>query len=118
MNQKFISNLKLNQKFTLYDDAIIFVVVVLESFNLNFWIHYDRIVPVLTPNFVKSDECLEMFNMAICCTRRKGKDFLVPLYFETIQIIPVSISLVQFLDCRLEVILISRYLQMYTVDSW
>uniref|UniRef100_K1PKC1 Collagen alpha-6(VI) chain n=1 Tax=Magallana gigas TaxID=29159 RepID=K1PKC1_MAGGI len=59
-----------------------------------------RIVPVLTPNFVKSDECLEMFNMAICCTRRKGKDFLVPLYFETIQIIPVSISLVQFLDCR------------------
>lgn len=59
-----------------------------------------RTVPVLTPNFIKSDECLEMFNMAICCTRRKGKDFLVPLYFETIQIIPVSISLVQFLDCR------------------
>lgn len=59
---------------------------------------------MLTPNFVKSDECLEMFNMAICCTRRKGKDFLVPLYFETIQIIPVSISLVQFLDCRSGVI--------------
>lgn len=59
-----------------------------------------RIVPVLTPNYVKSDECLEMFNMAICCTRRKGKDLLVPLYFETIQIIPVSVSLVQFLDCR------------------
>ncbi|XP_061166247.1 uncharacterized protein LOC133175136 [Saccostrea echinata] len=59
-----------------------------------------RIVPVLTSNFVQSGECLEMFNMAICCTRRRGKDFLVPLYFETIQIIPVSISLVQFLDCR------------------
>ncbi|XP_061168895.1 uncharacterized protein LOC133178163 [Saccostrea echinata] len=59
-----------------------------------------RIVPVLTCSFVQSGECLEMFNMAICCTRRRGKDFLVPLYFETIQIIPVSISLVQFLDCR------------------
>ncbi|XP_062596636.1 uncharacterized protein LOC134258086, partial [Saccostrea cucullata] len=59
-----------------------------------------RIVPVLTCNFIQSGECLEMFNMAICCTRHRGKDFLVPLYFETIQIIPVSISLVQFLDCR------------------
>lgn len=116
MNQKFISNLKLNYIIIIWWRN--HLNVVLESFNLNFWIHYDRIVPVLTLNFVKSDECLEMFNMAICCTRRKGKDFLVPLYFETIQIIPVSISLVQFLDCRLEVILISRYLQMYTVDSW
>ncbi|XP_022335076.2 uncharacterized protein LOC111131714 [Crassostrea virginica] len=59
-----------------------------------------RVVPLLTPNFVNSDECLEMFNMAICCTRLRGQDFLVPLYFETIQIMPVSVSLVQFLDCR------------------
>lgn len=59
-----------------------------------------RIVALLTPNFLEDKECLEQFNMAMCCNRRQKKEILYPFYIKTVEALPSYMSLVQYIECR------------------
>ncbi|XP_060564379.1 uncharacterized protein LOC132723632 [Ruditapes philippinarum] len=59
-----------------------------------------RIVAILSPAFLESTECLEQYNMAMCCNRLLGADVLAPLYVDTIKSLPSYMGLVQWIDCR------------------
>ncbi|OWF43843.1 uncharacterized protein LOC110459200 [Mizuhopecten yessoensis] len=59
-----------------------------------------KIIVVLTPLFVNSSECLEQFNMAMCCNRLRKGNILQPFYVLTVESMPVYITLVQYQDCR------------------
>ncbi|XP_053381055.1 uncharacterized protein LOC123529545 [Mercenaria mercenaria] len=59
-----------------------------------------RVVAILSPAFMESSECLEQYNMAMCCNRLLGIDVLAPLYVDTINSLPSYMGLVQWIDCR------------------
>ncbi|XP_069116423.1 uncharacterized protein [Argopecten irradians] len=59
-----------------------------------------KIIVLLTPTFVTSPECLEQFNMAMCCNRLRKGNILQPFYLLTVESMPVYITLVQYQDCR------------------
>ncbi|XP_033734725.1 uncharacterized protein LOC117323550 [Pecten maximus] len=60
-----------------------------------------KIIVLLTPMFVSSPECLEQFNMAMCCNRLRKGNILQPFYILTVESMPVYITLVQYQDCRI-----------------
>ena len=59
-----------------------------------------RIITLITPCFLSDDSCLEQYNIALCCTRNMKRDYLAPLYVETIDPMPTYMSLIQYIDCR------------------
>ncbi|KAK3093652.1 hypothetical protein FSP39_018503 [Pinctada imbricata] len=59
-----------------------------------------RIVAVLTQAYADNAECLEMFNMAICCNRKVKKRMLYPLYLNSVKAMPLYMTVVQYFDCR------------------
>ncbi|XP_041353478.1 uncharacterized protein LOC121371556 isoform X2 [Gigantopelta aegis] len=59
-----------------------------------------RIIIVLTAGYVESAECLEQFNMALCCNRQQDKDIVFPFYLQTVSSLPAYMQLVQYVDCR------------------
>ncbi|XP_064602108.1 uncharacterized protein LOC135468030 isoform X2 [Liolophura sinensis] len=59
-----------------------------------------RIVALLTPAYLESPNCLEQFNIALCCTRLQSLILLTPLYLENVSSMPVYMQLVQYIDCR------------------
>ncbi|XP_022091442.1 uncharacterized protein LOC110979711 [Acanthaster planci] len=58
-----------------------------------------RVVPILSPSFLASKACVDLYNMALCCNRRAQRDLLAPLYIESIQDMPTYMGLVQYIDC-------------------
>ncbi|XP_074653425.1 uncharacterized protein LOC141907613 isoform X2 [Tubulanus polymorphus] len=58
-----------------------------------------RVMPVLTPNYLSSAECVEEYNIAMCCSRAMHRDLLAPLYVQQIDHIPVYMQQIQYLDC-------------------
>ncbi|XP_022091443.1 uncharacterized protein LOC110979712 [Acanthaster planci] len=58
-----------------------------------------RVVPILSPSFLESKACVDLYNMALCCNRRAQRDLLAPLYIESIQDMPTYMGLVQYIDC-------------------
>ncbi|KAH3853277.1 uncharacterized protein LOC127875226 [Dreissena polymorpha] len=59
-----------------------------------------RVVALLTPQFMSSPQCLDQYNMAMCCNRLFSTEVLAPLYMETIENLPSYMGLVQWIDCR------------------
>eukprot|EP00795_Rhopilema_esculentum_P000775 gene776-10504_t len=59
-----------------------------------------RIITVLNPNFLTDEACLEQYNIALCCSRNMKRDYLAPLYVETVDKMPTYMSLIQYIDCR------------------
>ena len=55
---------------------------------------------MLTPAFLESSECLEQYNMAMCCNRLVGMEVLAPFYIQTVSSLPTYMGLVQWVDCR------------------
>ncbi|XP_052768889.1 uncharacterized protein LOC128209084 [Mya arenaria] len=60
-----------------------------------------KIVTVLTPNFMESSECLDQYNMAMCCNQLFSANVLSPFYVDTIKTLPSYMGLVQWIDCRI-----------------
>ncbi|ESO87656.1 hypothetical protein LOTGIDRAFT_234910 [Lottia gigantea] len=60
-----------------------------------------RIIVILSPAYIANEECLEQFNMAMCCNRYKKKQVLAPFYIETIPSFPSYMLLVQYVECRI-----------------
>ncbi|XP_038064142.1 uncharacterized protein LOC119734685 [Patiria miniata] len=58
-----------------------------------------RVVPILSPAFLESKACVDLYNMALCCNRRAQRDLLAPLYIEKIEDMPTYMGLVQYIDC-------------------
>ncbi|XP_059171978.1 uncharacterized protein LOC131953016 [Physella acuta] len=59
-----------------------------------------KIIVILTPAYIASKECLEQFNIALCCNRLRKEELVLPFYMQTISSIPSYMSIVQYLDCR------------------
>ncbi|XP_074651161.1 uncharacterized protein LOC141905942 [Tubulanus polymorphus] len=61
-----------------------------------------RVLPVLTQNYLTSLECVEEYNIALCCNRVSSRDILAPFLLKTIPQLPVYMQLIQYLDCRID----------------
>ncbi|RUS78149.1 hypothetical protein EGW08_014097, partial [Elysia chlorotica] len=59
-----------------------------------------RIVVVLTPAYVEDADCVEQFNLALCCNRLKKAEVVMPFLFELVPNIPSYMSLVQYTMCK------------------
>ncbi|XP_046575713.1 uncharacterized protein LOC124283733 [Haliotis rubra] len=59
-----------------------------------------RIVTILTPAYVESQECLEQFNIALCVDRLSAHHQIYPMYVETVACLPTYMQLVQYVECR------------------
>ncbi|XP_046575598.1 uncharacterized protein LOC124283650 [Haliotis rubra] len=59
-----------------------------------------RIITILTPAYVESQECLEQFNIALCVNRLSIHHQICPMYVETVSSIPSYLQLVQYVECR------------------
>jgi hypothetical protein len=59
-----------------------------------------RIVAVLTPHYLESAECLEQFNMALCCNRLMEAEVLAPFYLQTVEAFPSYMLVIQYTECR------------------
>ncbi|XP_072167951.1 uncharacterized protein [Diadema setosum] len=58
-----------------------------------------RVITVLSPNYLESPDCLEQYNIALCCNRQAQRDILAPFFVETVTL-PTYMGLVQYADCR------------------
>ncbi|XP_041473614.1 uncharacterized protein LOC121422541 [Lytechinus variegatus] len=58
-----------------------------------------RVITVLSPNYLGSPDCLEQYNIALCCNRQSYRDILAPFYIATVTL-PTYMGLVQYSDCR------------------
>eukprot|EP00795_Rhopilema_esculentum_P000773 gene772-10502_t len=58
-----------------------------------------RVIALLTRNYVTDSNCLEQYNIALCCTRSMERDYLAPFYVDTIDNLPTYMSLIQYIDC-------------------
>ncbi|GFN81164.1 collagen alpha-6(vi) chain [Plakobranchus ocellatus] len=59
-----------------------------------------RILVILTPDYVNDPDCVEQFNLALCCNRLKKEEVVMPFLFETVPNIPSYMSLVQYTMCK------------------
>ncbi|KAK3591628.1 hypothetical protein CHS0354_013812 [Potamilus streckersoni] len=59
-----------------------------------------RVIAVFTPSFMENPECLELYNMAICCNRVKKSAILAPFYIISVPNLPNYLTQVQWVDCR------------------
>ena len=59
-----------------------------------------RIVAVLTPKYLDNTECLEQFNLALCCNRLTKAEVLAPFYLQTVDAFPSYMTLIQYTECR------------------
>ncbi|XP_067680129.1 uncharacterized protein [Haliotis asinina] len=59
-----------------------------------------RIITILTPAYVESQECLEQFNIALCVDRLSAHHQIYPMYVETVACLPAYMQLVQYVECR------------------
>ncbi|KAL8619588.1 hypothetical protein ACOMHN_019644 [Nucella lapillus] len=59
-----------------------------------------KIIAILTPNYVEKPECLEEFNLALCCNRLTGAEVLAPFYLRTVDNFPAYMTLIQYTECR------------------
>ena len=59
-----------------------------------------RIIAVLTPNYLDKPECLEQFNLALCCNRLTKAEVLAPFYMQTVDVFPSYMTLIQYTECR------------------
>lgn len=74
-----------------------------------------RIITLITPSFIADESCVEQYNIALCCTRNMKRDYLAPVYVESIDTMPTYMSLIQYIDCRYVPLPISnRTLYLYT----
>ncbi|XP_076442860.1 uncharacterized protein LOC143281529 [Babylonia areolata] len=66
----------------------------------NVMVNSRRIIAVLTPSYTESVECLDQFNLALCCNRLCGEEALVPFYLQTVPSFPSYMTLIQYTECR------------------
>ncbi|XP_048258837.1 uncharacterized protein LOC124119725 isoform X3 [Haliotis rufescens] len=59
-----------------------------------------RIITILSPAYVESQECLEQFNIALCVDRLSAHHQIYPMYVETVACLPSYMQLVQYVECR------------------
>ncbi|KAK3763175.1 hypothetical protein RRG08_035857 [Elysia crispata] len=59
-----------------------------------------RILVILTPEYVEDPDCVEQFNLALCCNRLKKEEVVMPFLFELVPNIPSYMSLVQYTMCK------------------
>ncbi|VDH98627.1 Hypothetical predicted protein [Mytilus galloprovincialis] len=59
-----------------------------------------KVIAILTPSFVNSKDCLDQFNMAMCCNRLKNSQVLFPFLLSSVESMPVYMQIVQYFDCR------------------
>lgn len=62
-----------------------------------------KIVSFFSPQFLSNPNCVDHHNLAICASRKWNKNFLAPVYLETIPYVPVYLTLIQWIDCRAKV---------------
>ena len=60
----------------------------------------DRIVVILTPDYVDDPDCVEQFNLALCCNRLRKEEVVMPFLFEMVPNIPSYMGLVQYTMCK------------------
>ncbi|XP_050404793.1 uncharacterized protein LOC126820737 [Patella vulgata] len=103
LTNKVIKKLKqIQPKIKLYTDMIAFEKDdVWQEKIYEAMIKSKRIIVILSPAYIASEECLEQFNMALCCNRLKRKQIVAPFYIETIPTLPSYILLVQYVECRI-----------------
>ena len=54
---------------------------------------------VLSTNYLASEDCMEQYNIALCCNRQAHRNILAPFFVETVSL-PTYMGLVQYADCR------------------
>jgi len=59
-----------------------------------------RVITILSQNYMSDVACLEQYNIALCCSRSMGRDYLAPFYVATITDLPTYMCLIQYIDCR------------------
>ena len=59
-----------------------------------------KVVALLSPHFLEDSACIEQYNIALCCSRHKNRDYLAPLYVEEVVQMPTYMGLIQYVDCR------------------
>jgi len=63
-------------------------------------VNCERVIAILSPTFLANVACIEKYNIALCCTHTKKRDYLAPLLIEEILQMPTYMGLIQYLDCR------------------
>ena len=59
-----------------------------------------RIIAVMTPHYVDKAECLEQYNLALCCNQVTHTEVLAPFYMQTVDSFPSYMTLIQYTECR------------------
>ncbi|CAG5131449.1 unnamed protein product, partial [Candidula unifasciata] len=60
-----------------------------------------RIIILLTPAYLEDIECVEQFNIALCCNRLKKAEVVIPFHMKTVTSFPSYMSIVQYVECSL-----------------
>jgi len=59
-----------------------------------------RVIAVFSPEYLKSDVCIEEFNMARLRHRESKQKVLTPLYLRTVEDLPLYMRTLHYIDCR------------------
>ena len=84
---------------------------------ITFFLFYFRIITLLSPAFLDSPQCLDEYNMAMCCNKLLNKEILVPFYIQPIISLPSYMGLVQWIDCRLEFIVNIKFAEWINIQN-
>ncbi|CAG2185236.1 unnamed protein product [Mytilus edulis] len=88
-------NLKLYTEIQKFDEEKIWQDNVFKTMSCS-----RKVIAILTPSFVNNKDCLDQFNMAMCCNRLKNSQVLFPFLLSSVESMPVYMQLVQYFDCR------------------
>lgn len=59
----------------------------------------DKVVALLSPQYLSSKMCLEEFNIALARRRKEGRDLLLPVYLFSTDL-PTYMTMTNYVDCR------------------
>ncbi|XP_064629100.1 uncharacterized protein LOC135488421 isoform X2 [Lineus longissimus] len=65
-----------------------------------------RVVTILSPHYLESSECLEQYNIALCCNRLTKRDILAPFYVVQVPQLPTYMQLMQYICFRTRTIVV------------
>ncbi|BFZ05756.1 hypothetical protein BsWGS_08795 [Bradybaena similaris] len=60
-----------------------------------------KIIVLLTPAYIEDTECIEQYNIALCCNRLKKTEVVIPFHMKTVGSFPSFMSIVQYVECSI-----------------
>ena len=59
-----------------------------------------HVMALITPSYLRSETCIEQYNIALCHSRKLHHSVLIPLYLSDVPCMPTYMEITQYIDCR------------------